>query len=94
MPSPASLTTRNADGSLQHQSGIDAQTAKGSVQSSGSASRDANGQVTQNRTTHATSATTGNSVQSTSSYNSATGRTRTTNCYNSTGASIACPTRQ
>jgi hypothetical protein len=89
----AGLTTRGADGSIQHDSGMRAEGTKGSVASSGSASRSAAGAVTQNRTTTATSATSGNSVQSTSSYNKDSGRTRTTTCYDAAGATIACPAR-
>jgi len=89
----AGLTTRSADGTVQHRSGMRAEGAKGSVASAGSATRSADGAVTQNRTTTATSATSGNSVQSTSSYNKDSGRTRTTTCYDAAGATIACPAR-
>ena len=70
-----------------------AESAKGSVASAGSATRSADGAVTQNRTTTATSAASGNSVQSTTSYNKDSGRTRTTTCYDAAGATIACPAR-
>ena len=40
-----------------------------------------------------TSAASGNSVQSTTSYNKDSGRTRTTTCYDAAGATIACPAR-
>ncbi|MEZ5642411.1 MAG: hypothetical protein R3E70_10220 [Burkholderiaceae bacterium] len=46
--------------------------------------------MNQARSTTATSASTGNSVQSSTSYNSDTGRTRSTTCYNASGAVIAC----
>jgi len=87
----AAHNTRSADGSATHQSGMEASTAKGSVESQGSATRDANGNVTQQRSTSATSASTGNSVESTSSYNKDTGRTRTTTCFDASGATITCP---
>jgi hypothetical protein len=89
----AGRTTRSADGTLQHDSSMRAVGAKGSVTSSGSATRSADGAITQNRTTAATSATSGNSVRSTSSYNEDSGRTRTTTCYDAAGATIACPAR-
>lgn len=82
--------TRNADGSATHQSSLSASGSQGSVQSSGSASRDASGNVTQSRSTSATNAATGNSVQSSSSYNQDTGLTRSATCYNASGAVIAC----
>lgn len=89
----AGLTTRSADGTVQHKSGMRAEGAKGSVASGGSAIRSADGTITQDRTTTATSATSGNSVQSTGSYNKDSGRTRTTTCYDAAGATIACPAR-
>ena len=87
----AGTTTRNADGSATHRSGFEAQGAKGSVESVGSATRAADGSVTQSRTTSATNAATGNSATTTGSYSPETGRTRTTTCYNAAGASVACP---
>ncbi len=89
----AGTTSVDADGSATHRSGFEAQGAKGSVQSQGSATRDARGDVTQSRTTTATSSSTGDSATSTASYNKDTGRTRTTSCFNASGASIACPAR-
>lgn len=87
----AGHTTRNADGSAQHDSGFTGSNSKGSVQSQGSATRDAQGDVTQNRTTTATSANTGNSAVSTSSYSKDGGFDHSVNCFNATGAAIACP---
>ncbi|MBX3608361.1 MAG: hypothetical protein KF871_00580 [Hydrogenophaga sp.] len=87
-------TTVNADGSASHQSGVRAVGPEGStLQSQGSATRDADGNVTQSRSTAATNANTGNSVQSASSYDSVNGRTRTTTCYDASGAVMACPSR-
>jgi len=83
--------TRSADGSATHESGMSATGAKGSIDSQGSATRDASGAVTQQRSTTATSAATGNSVETSTSYNKDTGRTRTTTCFDATGATIACP---
>ncbi|MBS0318965.1 MAG: hypothetical protein JSR18_00360 [Proteobacteria bacterium] len=89
----AGKTTVNADGSATHASGFAASGSKGTVASQGSATRDASGNIDQSRTTTATSATTGNSVKATESYNSETGVTRSATCYNASGATIACPTR-
>ncbi len=86
----AGRTEVNADGSAHHAGSISASGARGTLQSSGSATRDAAGQVDAGRTTSATSAATGNSVQSSASYNSATGLTRSTVCYDASGATIAC----
>ncbi|MFZ3116716.1 MAG: hypothetical protein WA159_00200, partial [Variovorax sp.] len=88
--SRAGTNTRNADGSATHRSSLSANGSQGSVQSSGSASRDASGTVTQSRSTTATNAATGNSVQSSSSYSKDTGLTRSATCYNAGGAVIAC----
>jgi hypothetical protein len=89
----AGTTTRNADGSASHRGEGAAEGARGSVESTGSATRSADGQVTQGRTTTVTNAATGNSAQTTGSYSSDGGRNRTTACFNSAGASIACPSR-
>ena len=89
----AGKTTLAADGSAQHQSGLSAQSAKGSVESSGTASRDAAGNVTQARSSTLTSATTGDTMKTSSSYSKDSGVTRSASCYNASGASIACPTR-
>jgi len=82
-----------ADGSARHASGFIAKSDKGSVQSHGSSSRDAAGNVTQARSSTATSAATGNSVKTSTAYSKDTGLTHSANCYNASGASIACPTR-
>lgn len=87
----AGHTTRNADGSMQHDSGFKGNNNKGSVQSQGSATRDAQGDVTQNRTTTATSASTGNTAVSTSSYSKDGGVDHSVNCFDATGAAISCP---
>ena len=86
--------TPSADGSLQHDSGFNASNSKGSVQSQGSATRDAQGDVTQSRTTTATSASTGDTLKSTTSYNKDTGLEHSVNCFDASGNAIACPTRK
>jgi len=90
----AGRTTRSADGSLQHDSGFNASNSKGSVQSQGSATRDAQGDVTQSRTTTATSASTGDTLKSTTSYNKDTGLEHSVNCFDASGNAIACPARK
>ena len=87
----AGQTTRSADGSMSHASGFNASGAKGSVQSQGSATRDASGDVTQSRTTTGTSAATGDSFKATESYTKGEGVTRSVNCFDASGAQIACP---
>lgn len=87
----AGHTTRSADGSMQHDSGFTGSNGKGSVQSQGSATRDAQGDVTQNRTTSATSASTGNSAVSTSSYSKDGGFEHSVNCFDANGAAMNCP---
>ena len=59
-------SARNADGSASHSSAMAAQGDRGTLQSTGAATRSADGSVTQGRTTTATSATTGNSVKTSS----------------------------
>ena len=59
-------SARNADGTASHRSAMAAQGARGTLQRTGAATRRAAGRVTQGRTTTATSATTGNSVQTSS----------------------------
>lgn len=86
----AGSTSVNPDGSASHRSGFAAAGARGSVESSGSASRDASGNVTQSRSTTATSAVTGNSVQSSTSYSSGSGLTHSATCYSAAGAVIPC----
>jgi hypothetical protein len=85
--------SRSADGSAQRSGTFSASGTKGSVESSGSSSKTADGTVNASRNTSATSAATGNSVQSTASYNQATGVTRSTTCYDASGAIMSCPSR-
>jgi hypothetical protein len=89
----AGTTSVGADGAATHRSGFAAQGANGSVQSQGGATRAADGDVTQSRTTSATSSASGDSITSTASYNKDTGRTRTTSCFNAGGATIVCPAK-
>lgn len=86
-------TTRRADGSASHSGTVSAQNAQGSLQSSGGASRNADGTVTQARSTTATNATTGNSVQAQSSYSKDNGWSRSATCHDASGTALACPTR-
>jgi hypothetical protein len=86
-------SARNADGTASHSSAMAAQGDRGTLQSTGAATRSADGSVTQGRTTTATSASTGNSVQTSSSYNTDTGRTRSASCFDASGAPMACPAR-
>ncbi len=86
-------TTRSADGSASHSGTVSAQNAHGSLHSSGGATRNADGTVTQARSTTATSAATGNSVQAQSSYSKDSGLSRSATCYDASGTAMACPTR-
>jgi len=88
----ARSTTVNPDGSLSHSGQYAGTGPRGSVNSSGSVSRDANGDWTGGRTTTATNATTGNSYQGSTTIDPATGRpVHTGTCYDASGAAIACP---
>ncbi len=86
-------TTRSADGSAGHSGTVAAQNAQGSLQSSGGATRNADGTVTQARTSTATSAATGNSVQTQSSYSKDSGLSRSATCYDANGTAMVCPVR-
>lgn len=89
----AGSTTWNADGSANHSSGFQASGSQGNVQSSGSATRGADGSLNQSRTTTATNAATGNTMTSSESYTKGSGVTRTTTCADAAGNTIACPSR-
>jgi hypothetical protein len=89
----ASTTTVNPDGSATHQGGFVAEGAQGSVASSGSAARNADGTYSGARSTQATSATTGATYKGSTSYDSTTGVTRTATCTDAAGAAIVCPSR-
>ncbi|MDY0012918.1 MAG: hypothetical protein RBS40_08520 [Rhodocyclaceae bacterium] len=87
------VTARSADGSIQHNSGIASSGPKGSLNSQGSLNRDADGNVTQSRTTSATNAATGNSYQGNTSYSQETGLSHSGTCFDASGATIPCPRR-
>jgi hypothetical protein len=86
----ASTTTANPDGSATRRGGFAAEGANGSVASSGSATRNADGTASGSRSTSATNAA-GGTYQGTTTYDSATGITRTTVCTDPSGATVACP---
>lgn len=82
-----------ADGSLDHRGAVTASGAHGSITSKGGFSRDAEGDVTQNRQTTLTNAGTGNSYQGSSSYDASSGFTHSGTCYDAAGNTIVCPSR-
>jgi len=86
----AGATSFQPDGSASHHGRMSAVGARGAVTSSGSATRDAAGHVTQSRSTTATSALTGNTLQRSTSYSSDGGLTRSATCYSAAGAVIPC----
>lgn len=89
----AGRTTRSADGSAQHDSGFSASNSQGSVQSQGSSTRDAQGNLTQSRSTTATSASTGDTLKSSTSYSKDTGLEHSVSCFDAGGNAIACPSK-
>lgn len=89
----AGATTHSADGSVQHKSGFATSGTRGSANSQGSLQRDADGNVTQSRSTNATNATTGNSYQGNTSYDSTNGLSHSGSCFDAGGNSIPCPSR-
>jgi hypothetical protein len=86
-------TTWSADGSVQHRSGAAVEGAQGGhASTSGGFTRSADGAVTGGRTTQATGSQ-GASYNAQTTYDSATGVSRTVTCTDASGAAIACPTR-
>ena len=88
-----STTTYNPDGSVYHKGGLSGSNANGSVNSSGSATKDASGYVSGSRNTNATNNVTGNSYNGSTTYNSNDGVTHTATCMDANGNVITCPTR-
>ncbi|MBP6894649.1 MAG: hypothetical protein KBC94_09520 [Pseudacidovorax sp.] len=86
----AGRTQVHADGSAQHQGTLSASNARGSLQSTGNATCSADGTVEASRSSSATQATTGNSVQRSTQYSSSTGLTHSATCFDASGATIAC----
>jgi hypothetical protein len=87
----ASKTTVNPDGTAQRESGVVGQSAAGGVaQTSGETTRNADGTISSDRTTQAKAAD-GSTFSATTSYDAATGITRSTTCTNAAGAVVACP---
>lgn len=87
----AGATTRSADGSMSHQSGLHASGANGALDSSGGFTRSADGTIDQGRSTTATGQN--GAVTVDGAYTSDAGRSRTVTCTDASGAVIACPTR-
>jgi hypothetical protein len=88
----AGATTRSADGSMSHQSGLQASGANGgTLDSSGGFTRSADGTIDQGRTTTASGQS--GTVTVDGAYTSDAGRSRTVTCTDASGAVIACPTR-
>ena len=86
-----STTTVNPDGGATHQGGFAASGVNGAITSSGSASRDANGDYAGSRITSATGVN-GNSYTGATSYSNGS-FSHTGSCHDASGADIACPTR-
>ena len=85
--------SRSADGSATRQGNMAASGQRGSVDSSGSATRNPDGSVNGNRSTQVTNAQTGVTKDINSNYTSGQGVTRTATCVDAMGVSVACPTR-
>lgn len=88
----AGVTTRTADGTVNHRSGFASEGPNGGqVNSSGGFTKSADGAVDQSRSTTATGQN--GSVTVDGSYTSESGRSRTITCTDTSGAVIACPQR-
>lgn len=87
----AGVTTRTADGAVNHRSGFAVEGEKGTATSQGGFTKSADGTINQGRTTIATGQN--GSVTVDGAYSSTDGRTRTVTCTSATGAVVACPQR-
>lgn len=88
----AGVTTRTADGAVRRQSGIQAEGANGgTLDSTGGFTKDAEGNISQARTSNASGEQ--GSVAVDKAYTTETGRARTVTCANTAGEIVACPTR-
>lgn len=86
----AGATTRTADGTVNHQSGLHAEGVNGrELTSTGGLTKSADGTVDQGRTTTASGAN--GSVTVDGAYSTDTGRSRTVTCSDASGAVITCP---
>jgi hypothetical protein len=86
-----STTTANPDGSATRTSRAAAEGANGgSASTQGATTRNADGTVTSSRETNGTNPQ-GGTYQGVTTYDPATGITRTTTCTNASGAQVACP---
>lgn len=87
----ASRTIVNEDGSATRNSGLAVRGADGgALTSTGSTTRNSDGTVNGSRSTSAIAAD-GSTYQGTTTYDPATGLTRTTTCTDASGAAVACP---
>ena len=86
-------TYYHADGSVQHASGLAASGTRGSITSRGGYTRNPDGTITQQRSTHLSNAATGNSYQGSTSYDATNGLSHSATCFNAAGDEIACPSR-
>jgi hypothetical protein len=80
-----------ATGSATRSGRFAASGANGSVDSSGSATRNADGSYSGNRSTTATNKATGNTYNGSTTYDSTNGVSRSATCTDAMGNSIACP---
>lgn len=89
----AGTFSRSADGSSTRQGGYQASGQQGSIVSSGSSTRNADGTVYGDRNTQINNAKTGINKDIDTSYATGQGVTRTATCTDAMGVSVACPTR-
>lgn len=86
-------TAVGPDGSATHAGRFTAANARGSIASSGTSSRDAQGHASASRQTTVTNAATGHSAQVSASYSrtdSGMSAQRTVSCHDAAGQAIAC----
>ena len=88
--SVASGTTRTADGSLQHQSNAEYNGQNVTASSSGNITKSADGQVTATKQSSATTAS-GAGYTGSTSYDPATGLSKSRVCTNQYGETVPCP---
>lgn len=89
----AGMTTRSADGTVNHQSGGAVSGTNGSASSYGSFSKNADGTASGSRSTTAQSKTSEASYQGNTTYNSSDGVQHSGTCTNAAGESVTCPSK-
>ena len=85
--------TRSTDGAVSRQGSAEASGQQGSFTTSGTTGKNADGSVSIDHSSETTNAKTGVTANSSTTYSSAQGVSHNAVCTDSSGASVACPSR-